>query len=71
MSSENTVADRLLEVECRIAYQEETIDKLNDVIREQWTDIDRLRLRLEQLEQRLAEVEEREGDRPAEKPPHY
>jgi len=71
MTAENTAADRLLEVECRIAYQDETIDTLNDVIREQWTEIDRLRQKLDRLEQRMAEVEERQGDEPIAKPPHY
>ena len=71
MTAENTVADRLLELECRIAYQDETIDTLNDVVREQWADIDRMRQKLERLEQRIAEVEERQGDEPIAKPPHY
>jgi uncharacterized coiled-coil protein SlyX len=30
-----------------------------------------MRQKLEQLEQRIAEVEERQGDEPIAKPPHY
>ena len=35
--------DRITEIEIALAHQEVEIEKLNDVIRQQWREIDRLK----------------------------
>ncbi len=72
MSAEHDSAARLDELESRIAYQDATIDKLNDVVCTQWTTIDRLTQQIERLEQRMQQFGEREAaEQPTELPPHY
>ncbi len=72
MSAEHDSTARLDELESRIAYQDATIDKLNDVVCAQWTTIDRLTQQMERLEQRVQQLGEREAaEQPTELPPHY
>lgn len=64
--------ERLDDLEVKFSYQQETIDQLNDMVTKQWDLIDRLRLQIERLEGRLAEVAAsggEAGDEPP--PPHY
>ena len=71
MPADEDLAGRILELECRLTYQDETIDRLNDVVRAQWAGIDQLKNMLQQLERRVAEAEEQQDSAPTGKPPHY
>lgn len=69
-----TDENRLIEIETRAAYQEETINDLSDVVFRQQKEIDRLTLTVENLRTRLLELSEiiPGSDAPAnDKPPHY
>lgn len=71
-SAEHDSAGRLDDLESRIAHQDATIDKLNEVVCAQWSTIDRLTQLVERLEQRVQQLDEREdAARPTELPPHY
>ena len=65
---------RLVEVETKLAYQEDTVLALNDVVSQQQKQIDRLETTVRLLVERIqllsaaAEVMGSAGD---EKPPHY
>jgi SlyX protein len=62
-------ADRLTEAETKLAYLEQTVDTLNDVVIEQRAAIDALAAKFERLR---ADVETAAGAEPGdEKPPHY
>ena len=71
MPANDDIDQRVGELESRLAFQDDTIDQLNGVVREQWATIDRLSRRVELLEQRLEEIENREPAVPAAPPPHY
>jgi len=65
--------DRLTELETRVAFQEQTIQELNDVVTRQQSEIDRLSrgyetLKLELLELAPSLLASRDQDAP---PPHY
>ena len=63
------LADRVLELEVKVAYQERTIESLNDVILDMRTEFETLRRDFEALRD-----EAREADKPVgpanERPPH-
>lgn len=65
--------DRLVEVETKLAYQEDTIHQLNDVICRQQDQIDALLAKHELLVTRVKELDNDlpEGDGVDERPPHY
>ena len=71
MSTPDALATRLQDLESRLAWQDDTIDRLNAVIREQWGVLDRLVQRLDALEERVRELEVEEGGPPITRPPHY
>lgn len=71
MSDSDAFTTRLQDLESRLAWQDDTIDRLNAVIREQWDVIDRLRQRLDAMEERVRELEVEEGGAPITPPPHY
>lgn len=59
--------ERLVRIETQLAFQEQTIKELNDVLYEQQQEIDRLTKRVEELSESIPGMEA-----PAnEKPPHY
>ena len=67
------LAARLTALESHIAHQDGTIDDLNEMVNQQWAEIETLRRDLAELRARLSRVE---GDvAPAEAddkpPPHY
>lgn len=67
------MTDRLTELEVRVAFQDQTLHDLNEVVTDQQRQIDRLRLELEALKSRLAAlapsaVIPQEEENP---PPHY
>jgi SlyX protein len=66
--------ERLVEIETKIAFQEKTIQDLNDVLCEQQQEIERLGSTCDALVKRVKELSEFTPgmDAPAnEKPPHY
>jgi SlyX protein len=71
MSDLDTLSDRLDTLEARLAFQDATIETLNQTITEQWSQIDTLTRQLMALSERLREAES-QMPRPAnEPPPHY
>lgn len=62
--------DRLMKMEVKIAYMEETIATLDSVVREQNTEIATLKNRLSVMEKRFSDLID-EALPQAEKPPHY
>ena len=65
--------DRLIEIETRIAYQEDTIQQLNDIVTKQQQQIDRLEELSKSLTARYQSLQTTETDlnMADEKPPHY
>jgi len=68
---------RLIEIETKIVYQEDTITQLNDVIYKQQNQIDALELLTQQLLVRVRDLSESASSPHAgdfggdERPPHY
>ena len=65
---------RIIEIETRLAYQEQTLAELNDVLTDQQAQLTRLEDLNKALEARLAAMAEampRDGGAPDERPPHY
>jgi uncharacterized coiled-coil protein SlyX len=65
------VSERIDALEVRIAYQDETIETLNQTITAQWTEIDRLTRQLAELKERVREAESNVPGPANERPPHY
>ncbi len=65
--------DRLEAVECKLAFVEELLDQLNGVVTAQQRQIDELRQRMVQLQDRLSAHAASPLARPDEEapPPHY
>jgi len=65
--------DRLIELETRFAYQEETLRVLNDIVARQQQQIDQLQQLCRQLIDRVARVGDSQSkSTPADEvPPHY
>lgn len=70
--SPESLTERFITLETKIAYQEKVIADLNGVIIEQSRSLDSVERRLRRLEERSKDADE-DGRRefPAEKPPHY
>ena len=69
-----TDENRLIEIETKAAYQEQTIIDLSDVIYAQQKEIDNLTLSIENLKARMRELSEINPGTYApanDKPPHY
>ena len=63
---------RLDALEMRVAYQEETIENLNQAITGQWEQIDALKREISRLSDRLATAENNlSAPSGSEPPPHY
>ncbi|MGV3525201.1 MAG: SlyX family protein [Candidatus Sericytochromatia bacterium] len=63
---------RLIELETRAAYQEDTILKLEELARAQQQQMYHMENRLALLTERLRSIVDRDaGEIPNEKPPHY
>jgi SlyX protein len=68
---EKELSERIDALESRLAYQDRTIEQLNETITAQWKQIDALTRQVTALNERLQEAE---ADAPApanERPPHY
>ncbi|MBI1264637.1 MAG: SlyX protein [Alphaproteobacteria bacterium] len=63
--------DRLDRLEAHIAEQQRVIDDLSEALALQQKDIERLRARLMQSDDRIAELEAGLAPASGEKPPHY
>lgn len=63
--------DKLIELQSKLSFQELSISELNDALISQQQQIDRLRLQLQILQERLEGLEETEPLEQQEKPPHY
>ncbi|MFM8331819.1 MAG: SlyX family protein [Candidatus Methylumidiphilus sp.] len=66
--------DRLIDIETKLAFQEDTLQALNDVVCRQQKQIDQLEAQVRRLAERLKQLAEAQA--PAsppldEKPPHY
>jgi SlyX protein len=62
---------QIQDLESRLAWQDDTIDQLNAVIRNQWDMVDRLSQLMDALEERVRELEISEGGPAITPPPHY
>jgi len=65
------LSDRIDALEARIAYQDDTIETLNQTITEQWKQIDALTRQVAALNDRLQEAEGRALGPVNEGPAHY
>lgn len=73
MTNDRSPDARLDALEMRIAYQDETIETLNQTITAQWKQIDALTREVERLIQRVQAAENSIATPPANEPPppHY
>jgi SlyX protein len=72
MSDEiNQLRDRIDALEARVAYQDDTIETLNQTITAQWQTIDALTRQISQFGDRLKEAEAGALRPSNEPPPHY
>ena len=71
----NNINDELIELQTRLAYQEDTIHQLNDVITKQDTDIIQLQQQMRLLAKRIDELSfantAGNDEITNERPPHY
>ncbi len=65
--------ERLIELETRLAFQEETLEQLNRIIVRQQTTLDSLQREIDLLKKRLAELQPLPLADPKQEPPppHY
>jgi SlyX protein len=71
MTDFSGLSERIDALEMRIAYQDETIETLNQTITAQWTEIDRLTRQVAELKERVREAESNAPGPANERPPHY
>jgi len=71
MSETKGLSERIDALEMRVAYQDDTIETLNQTITAQWKQIDALTRQLAQLSERLQEAEANAPGPANEPPPHY
>jgi SlyX protein len=71
VSDLKALSERIDALESRLAFQDDTIETLNETVTEQWAKIDALTRQLVTLRERLQDAES-QMPRPAnEPPPHY
>ena len=66
-----TLSERIDTLEMRLAYQDDTIETLNQTITAQWKQIDLLTRKIAELGERLQDAEARAPGPANEPPPHY
>ncbi|WKA27542.1 SlyX family protein [Bradyrhizobium roseum] len=71
MSDLDALRERIDGLEIRLAYQDESIETLNQTITAQWAQIDRLTRQITELKERLQEAESNVPGAVNERPPHY
>ena len=66
------IENRVMELEIKNAHLEDTIEQLNQIIIEHQTTIDKLMLNMEQLQNKVSNLQQgHEKDSPEPPPPHY
>lgn len=65
------LSERIDTLETRLAYQDDTIETLNQTITAQWRQIDLLTRKIAELGERLQEAEANAPGPANEPPPHY
>ena len=68
---EKELSERIDALESRLAYQDQTIEQLNETITAQWKQIDILTRQLAELKERLQEAESNASGPLNERPPHF
>jgi SlyX protein len=68
---EKELSDRIDALEARLAYQDQSIEQLNETITAQWKQIDALTRQFAALTERLQEAEANSPAPANERPPHY
>lgn len=71
MNEIRELGERVDTLETRLAYQDETIESLNQTITAQWKQIDALTRQIAQLNERLQAAEANAPGPANERPPHY
>lgn len=72
MTEDDSLRERLTDMECKFAFQQETIEALNAEVTKQWSIIDKLMKKLERTTEQVASLEDTMGDvRNEPPPPHY
>lgn len=71
MTDTQKLVERIDALEIRVAYQDDTIEKLNSAVTAQWAQIDTLTRQLALVTERLDDAAPAAGDPFGEKPPHY
>ena len=66
-----SLAERIDALEMRLAYQDDTIETLNQTITAQWKQLDLLTRKVTELRERLQEAEASAPGPANEPPPHY
>nr|WP_249797929.1 SlyX family protein [Bradyrhizobium sp. 199] len=66
-----SLGERIDTLETRLAYQDDTIETLNQTITAQWKQIDLLTRKIAELGERLQEAEANAPGAANEPPPHY
>jgi len=66
-----TIDEQLIDIETKIAFQEDTLQELNELIYQQQRQIDQLEAAFKSLANRINEVLETVPEHRDEKPPHY
>lgn len=69
--SDTDQSERLEKLESRIAFQDQTIEDLNQVMTEQWAVIDQLRRRLNAMEDQVRTGSYIADPMTEQPPPHY
>jgi SlyX protein len=68
---DNELADRIDDLEARIAFQDRTIEELNTVVAKQWRHIDDLQRKVDQLVEHARSTGPVADPRSEPPPPHY
>ncbi|SFV26910.1 SlyX protein [Devosia crocina] len=69
--SDRDQLERLEKLESRVAFQDHTIDELNQVITEQWSVIEQLRRKLDAMEEQVRSGSYIADPATEKPPPHY
>ena len=71
MSAVKMLSERIDALETRLAFQDDTIETLNQTITDQWKQIDALTRQMAAMNERLQEAEAQAPAPGNERPPHY
>ncbi|WP_163832971.1 SlyX family protein [Spartinivicinus ruber] len=69
--TEQTLDNKLIDLETKLAFQDDTIDQLNQVVTKQQQQIDQLTNQMTLLKQAITAIMNEQGISGHEKPPHY